>query len=216
MKTKLALTAGIIGSMLFQDDASASTNTHTVKKGDTLSSIAQKHDASLQTILNLNPQIKNPNLIFIGEKINLPDKTSGENKQTTKEKSEAQQDIESKIIKTASKYLGTPYQYGAPMTTTRKFDCSSFIKRVFKENGVTVPRVSRYQAKAGETISLAHAEKGDLLFFDTDYDGVINHVGIYVNEETMIHVSSSRGVRYTNHRSSYWTPRYVKAVKIID
>lgn len=42
---------------------------YTVVKGDTLSKIAKKNNLSLQTLLALNPQIKNPNRIYPGQKI---------------------------------------------------------------------------------------------------------------------------------------------------
>ena len=47
------------------------TDTYTVKKGDTLGSIAIKYGMSLTDLKALNPQIKNPSLIYPGQKINL-------------------------------------------------------------------------------------------------------------------------------------------------
>ena len=45
---------------------------HMVKKGDTLSSIAKKHNIELNEILALNPEIADPNQITVGMKIKLP------------------------------------------------------------------------------------------------------------------------------------------------
>ena len=42
-----------------------------VKKGDTLSAIARKYGISLKTIIQLNPQIKNPDLIYVGDQIRV-------------------------------------------------------------------------------------------------------------------------------------------------
>ena len=42
--------------------------THTVVQGDTLWGIARKYGMSLERLLELNPGIKNPNLIRMGEK----------------------------------------------------------------------------------------------------------------------------------------------------
>ena len=42
---------------------------YTVKKGDTLSGIAYRHNMTLAEIIKLNPQIPNPNLIYPGQKI---------------------------------------------------------------------------------------------------------------------------------------------------
>ena len=46
-------------------------NYYIVKKGDTLSGIAAKHHTTLQALIRLNPQIKNPNLIYVGDAIRL-------------------------------------------------------------------------------------------------------------------------------------------------
>ena len=42
-----------------------------VQKGDTLGSIARKFNMSLNKLLGLNPDIKNPNLIHVGDKIRI-------------------------------------------------------------------------------------------------------------------------------------------------
>ena len=44
---------------------------YTVKKGDTLGAIARQFNISLNKLLGLNPDIKNPNLIQIGQKIRV-------------------------------------------------------------------------------------------------------------------------------------------------
>ena len=46
--------------------------THTVRSGDTLGEIAAKNGVSLKELLAANPQIKNPNLIYPGQKIRIP------------------------------------------------------------------------------------------------------------------------------------------------
>lgn len=52
---------------------SADTNEeyYVVKKGDTLGTIARKFNISLNKLLGLNPDIKNPNLIHVGDKIRI-------------------------------------------------------------------------------------------------------------------------------------------------
>jgi len=46
--------------------------THTVKVGDTLSSIALKYGTTVDAILAINPQITNRNIIFDGQEIKIP------------------------------------------------------------------------------------------------------------------------------------------------
>ncbi len=45
---------------------------YTVKRGDTMSGIAARHGVSLSALTAANPQIRNPNLIYPGQKINIP------------------------------------------------------------------------------------------------------------------------------------------------
>ena len=46
-------------------------NYYTVKKGDTLSAIAVKYHTTVSKLVALNPHIKNPNLIYVGDVIRL-------------------------------------------------------------------------------------------------------------------------------------------------
>lgn len=45
---------------------------YTVRAGDTLSAIAQRNGVSLNALLTANPQIRNPDLIYAGQRIHLP------------------------------------------------------------------------------------------------------------------------------------------------
>lgn len=44
---------------------------YTVKKGDTLAKIAKKYNTSVKKLLALNPKIKNPNLIYVGQRVRV-------------------------------------------------------------------------------------------------------------------------------------------------
>jgi spore coat assembly protein SafA len=52
--------------------ASGQTAVYTVRKGDTLWGIANRYGVSLQSLILKNPQIKNPNLIYPGDKVVIP------------------------------------------------------------------------------------------------------------------------------------------------
>jgi LysM repeat protein len=55
-----------------QSGAPANTITYTVKRGDTLSAIARRHNTTVAAILKLNPQIRNPNRLWAGQRILIP------------------------------------------------------------------------------------------------------------------------------------------------
>lgn len=45
---------------------------YTVKKGDTLWGIAKRYGVNLTALIAANPQIKNPNLIYPGDRVTIP------------------------------------------------------------------------------------------------------------------------------------------------
>lgn len=53
---------------------SVSAATHTVAKGDTMWKIAVKYQVGLSEIKAANPQISNPNLIYPGQALTIPEK----------------------------------------------------------------------------------------------------------------------------------------------
>jgi len=99
--------------------------------------------------------------------------------------------ISNQIETTAKSLLGTEYKYGA--NGPYQYDCSSFTKYVFSKQGITLPRVSRDQARVGQLIHTSSLlQKGDLIFFDSNHSSEISHVGIYLENGNFIHASSSK------------------------
>lgn len=112
------------------------------------------------------------------------------------------------VVNLAHELLGKSYSWGAEGPDS--FDCSGFTKYVYsKAEGKNIPRVSRDQAKYGVEVSKGNFAPGDLVYFDTDSDGVVNHIGIYVGGNEFIHASGTPtnpdSVRKDNLGSTYWS-----------
>lgn len=122
------------------------------------------------------------------------------------------------ILSTARTYLGTPYRYGG--MSRSGIDCSAFVQKAFGPHDISLPRISREQAKEGRFVSKSQLEKGDLVFFATQGGGRVSHVGIIVTPDgsnsSFIHASSSKGVIVSNLNDSYWSKRYLQARRILD
>ena len=54
-----------------QDAAQGEAQWHTVVRGDTLWGIARKYGVALERLVALNPDIRNPNLIYVGQKVRV-------------------------------------------------------------------------------------------------------------------------------------------------
>ena len=52
---------------------SAQSTAYTVKKGDSLWKIAVKYQIGISELIAANPQVKTPNMIYVGQKINIPE-----------------------------------------------------------------------------------------------------------------------------------------------
>jgi uncharacterized YkwD family protein/spore coat assembly protein SafA len=74
-KTKV-LVLCIMLILSFVITAYASTS-YTVKSGDTMYKIAKNSGISFDALKSANPQVKSPSLIYVGQKLTIPDKTSG-------------------------------------------------------------------------------------------------------------------------------------------
>jgi cell wall-associated NlpC family hydrolase len=91
----------------------------------------------------------------------------------------------SAILAAGERYLGVPYRWGGT-DPADGFDCSGFVQRVFADLGVSLPRVSVDQAKAGTAVpSLEQARPGDLVFWYADGKRP-NHIGIYAGDGRML------------------------------
>lgn len=69
---KKATIATVLGASLLLPATALAADTYTVAKGDTLWKIAVKTQTGVQELINLNTQLANPNLIYPGQKINVP------------------------------------------------------------------------------------------------------------------------------------------------
>lgn len=87
----------------------------------------------------------------------------------------------------AFRYINSPYLWGGK--TPFGIDCSGFTQQVFKIGGYKLHRDAKLQATQGEEVaSISAALPGDLLFFKKN-DGLINHVGIFLERNEVIHAS---------------------------
>jgi cell wall-associated NlpC family hydrolase len=114
---------------------------------------------------------------------------------------------------TALSLRGTPYRLGGIDPATG-FDCSGFVRYVYEQHGVPMPREVREQFRTGKSVDRDRLEPGDLVFFTTVAPGA-SHVGIMIGGDQFVHAPSERGaVRVENLTSEYWASRYIGARRV--
>lgn len=113
---------------------------------------------------------------------------------------------------TALSLRGAPYRNGG--VDPNGFDCSGFVRYVYQQHGVAMPREVREQFRVGRNVDRGRLEPGDLVFFSTVAPGA-SHVGIVIGGDQFIHAPSQRGVvRVENLSSQYWSTRYIGAKRV--
>ncbi len=88
------------------------------------------------------------------------------------------------ILSYAKQFLGVPYVYGG--SSPYGFDCSGFVKYVYQNFGVNLPRTSYSQMQSGYAVNYENMLPGDILVFRGG-----GHVGIYAGNGTYIHAPST-------------------------
>ena len=119
------------------------------------------------------------------------------------------------LVKTAFLFLNAPFLNGGktPLGT----DASGFTQMVYRLSNLKLLRTTQEQAKQGEALSfIEESEPGDLAFFD-DSEGNINHVGIILQDNYIIHAHHKVRIDRIDHTGIFNTDenRYSHQLRVI-
>ena len=121
-------------------------------------------------------------------------------------------DVSAQLKNAYQQYKGTPYKYGG--TDQQGFDCSGFINRIYLDAfNLDLPRTTDELARAGKPIRRDQLQAGDIIIFKTSIKQL--HAGIYTENGSFIHASTSKGVIRSSLNNPYWHQRYIKARRLL-
>ena len=108
------------------------------------------------------------------------------------------------VVRAALQYSGVRYVFGGSSPDSG-MDCSAFVRMVFGQYGVNLPRTARDQAQVGNTVPLDQLQPGDRLYFQCK-NSYVDHCGIYAGNGYFVHCSASRNGVATDTLASdfYW------------
>ncbi len=119
------------------------------------------------------------------------------------------------LVDTALLYLGSPELKGG--RSPFGIDASGLSQMVYKAHGVLLKRNPEEQARQGTPLSfIEESEPGDLAFFDGS-DGVINHVGIIMRDNYIIHCHGKVRIDRLDHTGIFNTEvrNYTHPLRVI-
>ncbi|MBI4370585.1 MAG: C40 family peptidase [Elusimicrobia bacterium] len=160
-------------------------------------------DERSSTYYDLSVRLKK--LLFIAALATIP-------KNCLHAKSVAQ--ARNQIVETTLRYLNVPYLWGGEHPVTG-LDCSGFIRLVYQQAGLSLPRTSREQFQSTKKLSPGHVLPGDIIFFSMKHPGstFVDHVGIYVGKGYFIHASATNGVHLEAITKPYYWNRLISVRK---
>ncbi|OBT12166.1 hydrolase [Vibrio sp. UCD-FRSSP16_10] len=99
----------------------------------------------------------------------------------------------------------TPFRLGG--TSRNGIDCSAFTQTAFSQLfHHQIPRTTALQSQVGREIAYKDRRFGDLVFFKTSFR--TRHVGIYIDDNSFMHASTSKGVIISRIDSPYWSDAF--------
>jgi len=125
------------------------------------------------------------------------------------------------LVGFAKEFMGIPYLY-ASANPAKGFDCSGFVKYVFKNFSIHVPHSSKAYSSLGKQVQPKDFKVGDVLvFYGFRNSTEIGHVGIICEANGMnskfIHSSSgkSKGVIISELNSEMYSRRFYQCIDVI-
>ena len=118
--------------------------------------------------------------------------------------------LRAEIVSMALDQLGVPYRRGST-DPQRGLDCSGFVRSIYQQAGLELPRASAAQYAFTQPIDPQQVSRGDLVFFDirSRSRARVNHVGIYLGAGYFAHASPSRGIIVDHLSEPYYQQRFV-------
>lgn len=90
----------------------------------------------------------------------------------------------------AKSFIGVPYVYTG--MSTSGFDCSGFVAYVYANYyNMYLYHQSAVISQSGTAVSVENIKVGDVVCYDYNRDGVVDHVALYIGGGKIVHASSS-------------------------
>ncbi len=106
------------------------------------------------------------------------------------------------LVDRGLQYRGIRYKWGGTNPSSG-IDCSAFVKTLFGEFGMALPRTAAEQALVGMPIRrLEDLQPGDRLYFWSSSRNKIGHTGVYMGGGYFVHSSSGKGQVSTDYLGS--------------
>ncbi|MFE7061376.1 SafA/ExsA family spore coat assembly protein [Sutcliffiella sp. NPDC057660] len=204
MKTlqKVLITLSIVAIVLGGNTAALAATTHTVQSGDTMWKIAVKYQVGVSEVIQANPAVKNPNMIYPGQKLNIPE--LGEVKS-------AEEQVAALVNQERSKYGLKPMKLNWELSRVARYKSQDMIdKNYFSHTSPTygspftmMKNFGISYRAAGENIAAGQKTPQEVMNAWMNSEG--HRKNILSSQYTEIGVGYAKGGSYGH----YWTQMFI-------
>ncbi len=204
MKTlqKVLITLSVVALVLGGNTVALAATTHTVQSGDTMWKIAVKYQVGVSELITANSTLKNPDLIYPGQRITIPEKGEG---QTQEEQ------VAKLVNQERAKYGLKPLKLNWELSRVARYKSQDMIdKRYFSHTSPTygspfdmIRNFGISYRSAGENIAAGQQTPQEVMNAWMNSDG--HRKNILSSQYTEIGVGYAKGGQYGH----YWTQMFI-------
>lgn len=204
MKTlqKVLITLSVVALVLGGNTAALAATTHTVQSGDTMWKIAVKYQVGVSELIAANSTVKNPDLIYPGQRITIPEKGEG---QTYEEQ------VAKLVNQERAKYGLKPLKLNWELSRVARYKSQDMIdKRYFSHTSPTygspfdmMRNFGISYRTAGENIAAGQKTPQEVMNAWMNSEG--HRKNILSSQYTEIGVGYAKGGQYGH----YWTQMFI-------
>ena len=134
------------------------------------------------------------------------------NKQSSNKQSGSnKQSLINKAVSLAKAQVGKPYGWGKEGPSS--FDCSGLVYYILRNCGESTSRMNALSFSRNsewqKISSIGSLQAGDLVFFKSDTSSSVNHAGIYIGGNQIVHASQSAKKVVVSSFSAYYKRNFV-------
>lgn len=195
--------AFVLTAFILPNSSLAATQTYTVHSGDTLWKIAVKYQVGVSELISQNPQLRNPNMIYPGQKIYIP---------STPEVTSTEKEVARLVNVERAKYGLAPLTYNWQLARVARYKSQDMAtKGYFDHNSPTYGSPFQMMnsfgitfTSAGENIAWGQRTPQEVM------NGWMNSPGHRSNILNSSFTQIGVGVAKDANGRIYWTQQFIR------
>ena len=182
----------LMPASVFAESTEQASKVHVVRRGDTLAKIALRYGVSVTALSRAN-NLRNPNLIYVGQRLLIPTKNSAA-ANNSKPAANTASSRSVHVVRRGDTLAKISQRYGVTIATLRKMNNIRNVNRIYVGQRLQIPgRKTTQAAAASKVVSPAVARGKKWIEIDLSSQRLVAHQG----DSVVLRTKVSTGLRRT-------------------